>query len=135
MDFISLLLVLASLWLAFGGGGIPWPIGSPPPFKTDKLAVLVLHDATDQTNLPQWVNATAPGSLQSWTAANGGEFWIADKTSDGKFRDQKWQDALKCHKPTDPVPWIVAANPKTGINQAITSQAETLKALAPLGAN
>jgi len=129
-----LLCIVGGLLLFFGGGGLG-PLVQSAPFKTDKLAVLIVHDASETTSLPQWANSTTPDSVNGWTKAHGGDFRIIDQKSPTRLLDQKWQDAMAV--PRKSVPWIVAANPTRGISQAIkdgaAGEAEAKAALAPLG--
>lgn len=120
------IVLLIIVLLVYRGGGTT----SKPPFETDKLAVAVFHNADDAANLPQWVNATAPGSVQAWTKANGGDFRIIHDKADVSLLDKKWQDAAAVERKS--VPWITAATPSKGVSQAITTEAATLQALEPL---
>ncbi len=124
-NFIWLMFFGVGL-LLLGGGGI---IGSAAPFKTDVLAVLVVEE-TEQltTELDSTIKA-----VESATTAAKGSWRRLDKDQSDLSKDEQWvQDAWKVKGAT--VPWIVAADKRTGINQALPPvAADAVKALSGMG--
>lgn len=124
---LMLVLILALLFVFSGGG----TIGKPPPFKTDKLTVLVVEESSpDQSETPVWVNSTKDGGVRAYVEKRAGEesFRLIDQSNPSDLVLQKWKDAFAVKR--DSVPWIVAAGPKSGINQALPKTAEeTIKLL------
>jgi hypothetical protein len=133
-DLIPLALVLAALWLAFGGQ-LPWPVTNPPPFKTDKLAVLVIEETEERGKLTSGqldvLMGTADGTVRNWVTKNGGDFRLVDVSTPPTLDSQWVQDAFKVEHKS--LPWMVAANLSTGASEAVTTTADALKALQPLG--
>ncbi len=126
-NFLWLALVGVGLLLLSGGG----LIGTPPPFKTDTLAVLVVEESTpgDQSNVPVWVNSTKAGSVRDYVNnTRKGRFELLDQHNPTDLAKQEWKDAMSVKR--DSVPWMVAAGPSTGVSQALpATEAETLKIL------
>lgn len=123
--------------LAFGKvEGCKLPIvGKPAPFKTDRLAVLIVEETADRGKLSSGqldaMLSTASGSVRDYVAMHGGDFRLLDKDANPS-QDAAWvQEAFKVQRPG--VPWIVAANPSTGFSVPLTPADEVLKELAPLG--
>ena len=108
----------------------PWlPIGNRAPFVTDKLSVLIVEETDKRTPaLDAVFIATQKAAL-----AAGGRYRQLDKDQRDLSMDEKWvQDAWIVKG--EAVPWIVAATPRTGVNQALPpAPDEALKLLSPLG--
>ena len=121
-------LILLVVWLLLTGGAG----GSAAPFKTDKLAGVVIHDANDAANLPKWTDATDAKSVRAWFAANGGEFRTLGQDADNEFLGPQWKAALAVKRAS--LPWFVAATPKRGVSMPATDEAAVLSALNKMGA-
>lgn len=140
-DPINIIGILVSLWLISGGnvGGCNLPIISePPPFKADKLCVLVVHETLDsnsytpgQREAMQAVDG--PGSIRGYVSGKGGEYFLLDKDQQPTAAMQPWvAEALKVRG--DKLPWIVAASPSTGFTKQLPATAEeTIAALKKIG--
>jgi len=135
----GLLILGAALLLATSGlKGCPVtpPVVDPivtVPFKTDKLAVLIIEETAERGRLKQGhlaaIMSTAPGSVIATVTARGGEYRILDKDQTNFANDRPWvKDAFAVPHPE--LPWIVAAGPKSGFSQKLPDTvAETLKLL------
>ena len=119
-------VIILALIVALGGG----VVGAPPPFKTDKLSVLVIEETDQRT--PQLENIYS--AIEKATKAAGGNWQKLDQNNTDQSMNYEWVQAAWKVK-GESVPWVVAATPRTGINQAlpVTSEAEALKTLSPLG--
>lgn len=121
-------LVLLALALVLSGGG---SIGSPPPFATDKLAVLVIEETADrgkytldQRNV---ITATDANSIKAKVESKGGEFQLIDESipADKLLLAPNWvQAAFKVTRAGKP--WIVGATPSRGFSMPVTTEAEVL---------
>lgn len=118
-------LILLALAMALGGGGT---IGASPPFKTDKLAVLVVEESaahasytSDQLNI---IQSTDPTSVKVAVESRGGQFQVIDlDTADNLQNAPKWvADALAVKR--DSVPWIVGATPRSGFSVPLAAEAD-----------
>jgi hypothetical protein len=121
------LLIIGIAWFLLNGGigG-----GSAPPFKTDKLAVVVFEETADRTTQED----AAVGAVSQAVNALGGRFRRLDKDQVDLSLDEPWvRDAAKVKGTV--YPWVVGATPRAGVNKTlpITSPAEAVKALQPLG--
>lgn len=120
------LLILLALWVLLKGGiG-----GAAAPFKTAALTVAIVHDGSDTKNLPAWANDTDANSVDAFVKAHNGEYRIIEQKSNMQFAAEKWQAAMAV--PRKSVPWIVAANSRTGFSQPATTEAEAVAALAKM---
>ena len=128
------LMVLAFAWLLLSGGGIA---SAPPPFKADKLCVLIVHEGEDRDDgpkdLPLILNGQTPGTVRGIVSAAGGEFRAVD-VSNPPVRDAQWvQDAFTVSRQS--LPWIVASNGRRGVSAPLpATEAEAAALIAPLGA-
>lgn len=126
------LLLLFVLYLMFQGGG-----GSSPPFKADRLSVLVIEESADRGQLSSGqldaILAVGPGSVRGYIEGHGGEYRVLDKDSedDLKFSPQWVKDAFTL--PRQGEPWMHAATPKTGFSMPLANADEVLSKLTPLG--
>jgi hypothetical protein len=125
--WLWLMFVGAGLLLLIGGG----VIGSPPPFVTDKLAVLVIEESADRGNYTQdqrnVITATDPKSVRATVEAKGGEFQVIDDTipADKLLLAPTWvQAAFKVQRASKP--WIVGATPSRGFSAPVTTEADAL---------
>jgi hypothetical protein len=136
------LLLLLAGWLMLGdqGGGCTLPIISePPPFKADKLCVLVVEETDDRGTYTAGqreaiISLDGPGSIRGYVKAKGGEYLLWDKDQQPTANSPKWvADALKVRG--DKLPSIVAATPKTGFGprELPKDAAETIAALKKIG--
>jgi len=115
-----------------GGCGV---VGAPPPFKTDKLAVLIVEESADRGKLSSGqldaILSTGPGSVRDYVAKHGGDFRLLDKDTSPSLEAPWVQAAFAVERRG--VPWIVAATPRTGFSVPLTPAPEVLKELEPLG--
>lgn len=126
-NFLWLILLGVGLLLLSGGGGV---IGAAPPFKTDKLSVLIIEETKDRTTQLENIYS----AVEKATKAAGGNFQKLDQNNSDQSMNDDWvKEAFKLKGAS--VPWVVAATAKTGINQALptTSDADAIKLLSPLG--
>lgn len=143
--FIAQITFVAALALAaysLGGKGCDWkwpdiPVDPQPPvvvvpaapFKTDKLAVLIVEETKNRAALPVWVDSTLPESLRGVVKTRGGDFKLLDADQKDFANQPPWvAEAFKVPHPE--LPWIVAAGPQTGFSRKLPATAdETLKLL------
>ena len=122
------LMVFGIGLLLLGGGS---PLSPSAPFKTDKLAVMVVEESTpgDNSNAPVWVNSTKAGGVRDYVEkTRSGKFRLIDQNNPSDLASQEWKDALAVKR--DSVPWIVAAGTRTGFSKPLpATAAETLKLL------
>lgn len=120
--------VLLLLWHYGGDIPIPGPGPSPdvvvedkPPFKADKLSVLIVQQTEDVGKLTKEQREILQNSteLRRWVKSNGADFRQFDADEDGQFLDQKWKAALAV--PRQSLPWLVVANPKAGFSGPLPS--------------
>lgn len=121
-------LVLLALALVLSGAG---SIASPPPFITDKLAVLVIEETTERgtytVDQRHVITATDANSVRAKVEAKGGEFQSIDQSipADKLALAPAWvQAAFKVQRTGRP--WIVGATPKRGFSMPLTTEAEVL---------
>lgn len=126
LNWLLLGLVAASLLVLASGGGA---IGQAAPFQADKLSVLVVEETEQRTT----ALANVLSAVEQHTKAAGGNWRQLDPTKQDVSQDEAWvQAAWKVKGAT--VPWIVAATPRSGVNQALpANEADALKLLSPLG--
>lgn len=133
------LLIIVAFVLLFGSK-VDGPVDSNAPFKTDKLSVLILEETEVRVSLPlsqlAVLDASDDSSVRAWVANHQGEFRLLDVSQD-PTRDSQWvQDAYKAAKEAKEfkTPWVVAANERSGVNQALPLDTEATKTLLkPLG--
>lgn len=120
--------------LAFGPPlelpALPWlPIGAKPPFPADKLSVLVVEETADRTPTLE----STYDAIEAAVKAAGGNWRKLDKNQPEPTLDEPWvQAAWKVKGPS--TPWIAAATPRAGVNQALPANAaDAIKLLSPLG--
>ncbi len=139
LDFTLLLL---SGWLMFGGnvGGCNFPIvNDPPPFKADKLCVLVVEETVDRNTYSpgQREAMLAPdgaGSIRAYVNSKNGEYMLWDKDQQPTQHTLPWvAEALKVRG--DKLPSIVAATPSSGLGpmELPKDATETIYALKKIG--
>jgi len=127
-------MILLAAWFLLGAGGIG---GSPPPFKTDKLSVLVVEESADRVKYTSdqlnVIQSTDAKSVKSAVESKGGRFYVLDK-DDGSALE-KADDWVKEAFPVakdKPTPWAVGATPKKGFSAAVTAEDEVLKKVGGL---
>ena len=129
LSLTVLVLAVAALLLAGGGS-----IGAPPPFKTDRLSVVLLEETENRANLTEEQKnvllGTAEGPVRTWIATHGGQVRLVDVTTPPTLDEQWVQDAFKVEHAS--LPWLVAADSKRGASLPVTTTADALKALEPL---
>lgn len=113
------------LWQAMQGG----IVGTHPPFKADKLCVLIVEETAARGSYTKGQRAaimgTAPGSLIATVKARNGEYRILDKDQSNLANDAPWVAAAFA-VPHPELPWIVAAGPKSGVSQKLPDDAVKL---------
>lgn len=135
----SLLVLVAAgvaVWFVLGGKLPTIGIGNLPPFKTDKLAVLVVEESaahreytSDQLNV---IAATDAKSVRETVRARGGEFQVIDlDTQDNLQNAPAWVVAAMAAKREKP-PWVVAATPSSGFSIPLTTEADLLAKIGGL---
>lgn len=119
----AILGVLLILWHYGGSVTPPGPGPTPdvvvedkPPFKADKLSVLIVQQTEDIGKLSKEQREILQNSteLRRWIKSNGADFHQFDADEDGQFLDQKWKAAMAV--PRQSLPWLVVANPKSGFS-------------------
>lgn len=139
LDFTLLLL---AGWLMFGGniGGCNLPIiGEPPPFKADKLCVLVLEETKERGSYTAgqreaMLAKDGAGSIRAYVEAKGGEYMLWDVNQQPTSNTLPWiAEALQAAQPNQ-LPWIVAATPNSGFTKQLPKEAtETVADLQKIG--
>ena len=134
---IDLIGIAIAAWLMFSGG-IALPFVDPPPFKADKLCVLVVEETGDREayTAGQREAMTAvdgPSSIRGYVAGKKGEFLLWDKDQPPTEHSPKWvAEALKVRG--EKLPWILAATPSAGFSRELPADAgETIAALKNIG--
>jgi hypothetical protein len=133
LSLTVLVLAVAALLLA-GGGSIG---ESAPPFKADRLCVLVVEESENRGKLSSGqldaIAAIGPGSVRGFIEGQGGEYQVLDKDDGDKltYSPQWVKEAFALERRGEP--WIHAANPRTGFSVPLTNADEVLSELAPLG--
>ena len=138
---ISVVLWLLAVWMAAGdGGGCSIPlVNDPPPFKAEKLCVLVVEETVDRnTYTPGQREAMlavdGPGSIRGYVKSKGGEFLLWDKDQQPTQHSPAWvAEALKSRG--DKLPSIIAATPSAGLGprELPKDAAETISLLKKIG--
>lgn len=133
-SFYVLMLWLAAAVLLLTGGPIGGCglIGPPPPYASEGFTALIVENTSART---MQIDSVMDAVEASTKAGGGAVRRLSDKQSDfsmdapwvapafGAFRAAKGQP-----------PWIVAATPRTGINQALPADTAAAVALVkPLG--
>jgi hypothetical protein len=117
-----LVAVLAILVMRVAGNDTPVPprpdvvVTDGPPFKADRLSVLIVEQTEDIGRLPKSQAAIlqANTTLRVWLQQAGADFRQLDADETGELLDDKWKAAMAV--PRQSVPWIVIANQKTGFS-------------------
>lgn len=139
-DPITIIGILLASWLFFGAPiGIPAIVSEPPPFKADKLCVLVVHESDDANSYTPgqreaMIAQSGSGSIRGYVDGKGGEFFLWDKDQQPTKDSPSWVvEALKAAQP-NMLPWIVAATPSSGFTKQLPATAEeTITALRKVG--
>lgn len=129
VGIICLLCVAVLLWGDRLGGFVPG-IGSPPPFKTDRLAVLVMEESSHRgqytaTQLDA-LQSTDARSLKATVEARGGRFHVLDMDSGSALVNAAPWVVEAFAVPRQGTPWIVAATPSSGFSAPLTTEADAL---------
>ena len=124
---------LLAAWLLFGGAGVS-PFVDPPPFKVDRLTVVVVEETSER-------GTYTPGQREVIESAGGLREYVANKKGELRFVDQNvdvtksepWLiEAMKQPRPS--LPWLLAATPSAGVNQPLPpTAAEALSAVKKIG--
>jgi len=138
-DPITILGILLAGWLFFGAPiGIPAIVSEPPPFKADKLCVLVVEESVERNSYTPgqreaMLAVDGAGSIRGYVNGKGGEYLLWDKDQQPTKDTQPWvAEALKVRG--DKLPWIVAATPSAGFTKQLPATAEeTITALRKVG--
>lgn len=114
-DGNQMVWVLVLLFLVFSGN-LGSFVGPAPPFVTDQPSVLVVEETEQRTTA---LTSTFM-AIQSQFAA--GHYRQLDKDNP-PTQDEKWvQDAWAAwEKAGKQVPWVVAANKRSGVSQSVTA--------------
>lgn len=135
LDPVPILCVAVALWLLLGGAGLG-PVGSPPPFKADRLCVLIVEDSSARDGLTRdqlaAITATDDASPRAVVLAKGGEFKLLDDEDGPHLGDAaQWiRDAYAVKR--DSLPWVVAADADSGFSVPLTTEADLLERLKGL---
>ena len=105
------------------------PIGSPPPFKTDKLSVLVIEESSahgsytpDQLNI---IQSTDAKSLKAVIEGKGGRFAVLDKDNANALTNAApWVKEAFPVVSQKPPPWIAGATQRRGFSVPMTTEAD-----------
>lgn len=128
--------VLLLLWHYGGTVTPPGPGPTPdvvvedkPPFKADKLSVLIVQQTEDVGKLSKAQREILQNSteLRRWMKSNDADFRQFDADEDGQFLDAKWKAAMAV--PRQSLPWLVVANPKSGFTGPLPPTIEETLAL------
>jgi hypothetical protein len=131
---LTVLALAVTAMLLAGGGSIG---ASAPPFKADRLCVLVVEESVNRTKLSSGqldaIAAVGPGSVRGFIEGNGGEYQILDKDDGEKlaYSPQWVRDAFALPRQSEP--WIHAANPRTGCSVPLLSAGDALSKLESMG--
>ena len=132
---VTLCLLALAGWLAFGDGFNPLAPADPPPFKTDRLRVLVVEETKERGNYTagQREIIGSVASLRELVKGKGGEYFTLDKDAKLEHVAPWVQEAMKAAQP-NLLPWIVAATPRAGFSKQLPKEAaETLADVQKLG--
>lgn len=135
---LTLAVLLLAGWLILGDeGGCTSPLApvNPPPFKTDKLCVLVVEETTDRPKYTagQQEVITSTAGVREYVKTKAGEFWVLDDDTPLDKAAPWVQEAMKAAQP-NMLPWIVAATPKAGFTKQLPKEAsEVLADVQKLG--
>lgn len=127
------LFILAAVALLLLGdrlGGLVPGIGSPPPFKADKLSVLLVEESSHRgqytaTQLDA-LQSTDARSLKATVEARGGRFHVLDMDSGSALVNAAPWVVEAFAVPRHGTPWIVAATPSSGFSAPLTTEADAL---------
>jgi hypothetical protein len=101
--FFALAACLITSGVRIQGCSLPaWTIGSPPPFATDKLSVLVIEESKDHGK------------------------YSADDTADDLQNAHEWVKAAMQAKRGSELPWALGATPRRGFSIPLKTEAELL---------
>jgi hypothetical protein len=136
---VTLAVLALAGWLIFGDGqgcSLPLvPVVNPPPFKADKLCVLVVEETTDRNTYTagQREVILSTAGVREYVKAKGGEFYTLDDDTPLDKAAPWVQEAMKAAQPNQ-LPWIVAATPSAGFTKQLPKEAsETLADVQKLG--
>jgi hypothetical protein len=133
LSLTVVVLAVAAMLLA-GGGSIG---ASAPPFKADKLCVLVIEESANRDKLSSGqldaIAAVGPGSVRGFIETNGGEYQVLDKDDGDKltYSPQWVKESFALERRGEP--WIHAANPRTGFSVPLLSAGDALSKLESMG--
>jgi len=137
---VRLLLACIAGWLILGddiGGGCTLPIvNDPPPFvTTTPVSVLIVEENRERGNYTPGQQAVIKSTLgaKAYVEGKGGSFIVLDKDTPTDKAAPWVQEAMKAVQP-NLLPWMVAANPKTGKSMQLPKEEpETIAILKQLG--
>lgn len=126
-----LMIIVGALGPVFDKGG------TKAPFKADVPSMLIIEETAARDKLTADQRAailgTKPGSVDAIIKERGGQFLVIDidnsKPEDLTLMPQWVKDAALVAK-KDRIPWVVAAGPHRGVNEALPeTMPEILKAV------
>lgn len=126
------------LFLVFGDNKGCSIIGEKPPFKTDKLSVLIVEESAahgtytpDQLNI---IQSTDPKSVKVAVESKGGRFHVIDKdiAPDKLLLAPPWVPSAFEAAKGKAHPWAVGATPTRGFSAPATTEADMLNRVGGL---
>jgi hypothetical protein len=139
---ISVVLWLLAVWMAAGdGGGCNFPlVNDPPPFKTDKLAVLVVEEQDDRNlyapgQREAMIAQSGSGSIRGYVDAKGGDYLLLDDDHVLTPQTAPWVAEAFGKAKGRKLPSIIAATPSSGLGprELPKDASETISLLKKIG--
>jgi len=132
----SVALAILAVWLIIGDG-VQMPFADPPPFKSEKLCVVVVEETTARNSLTPGQReamfaAGGAGSLREYVAKKNGELRILSQAADVSKSEPWVIEAMKVPRPS--MPWLLAATPSAGVSKPLPADAlEAVAAVKAIG--